>query len=220
MTDPNTPQGPLWSPPPATEPRPADALPAAPAAGAPGFAPPATPAPAAPGMTPVSGTVRGRNRSGMLTTLLLAGALVVATAGVAFAVGRVTAPASSSGARGNFGANGTGSGQFPTGSGGAGGFRGGPGQRRGLAYRHRHRDRRPDPDPDARQRPDGEGRSLRLHHVPHGEQCHRRRRDQRQLGRGAGPGRHASRAAAAVPTRPSVRATRASPATDVTVVAK
>jgi hypothetical protein len=78
-------------------------------------------------MAPVSGTVRGRNRSGMLTTLLLAGALVVATAGVAFAVGRVTAPASSSAARGNFGANGTGSGQFPTGSGGAGGFRGGLG---------------------------------------------------------------------------------------------
>jgi hypothetical protein len=122
VTDPNLPQGPVWSPPPAAEPRPTDALPATPAAGAPSLALPVTPAPAAPGTTPVSGAVHSRSRSGLLTTLLLAGALVVATAGVAFAVGRVTAPASTSGARGNFGANGTG--QFPTGNGGAGGFRG------------------------------------------------------------------------------------------------
>ena len=122
MTNPNLPQGPVWSPPPAAEPRPTDALPPTAAAGAAGFPPPS--APAVPGMTPVSGAVQSRNRSGLLTTLLLAGALVVATAGVAFAVGRVTAPAAGSGGRGNFGANGNGAGQFPTASGGAGGFRG------------------------------------------------------------------------------------------------
>jgi len=122
VTDPNTPQGPVWSPPPAGEPRPTDALPATPVPGAvpPGIPVSPTAAPAA--RVATNGDAPGHSRAGLLTSVLLAGALVVATAGVAFAVGRVTAPASTTG-RGNFSGNGTANGQFP----GANGANGGAG---------------------------------------------------------------------------------------------
>jgi hypothetical protein len=91
---------------------------------------PTTPAPIAP-PTPQSSPTRParRKNSGALVNIALAVAVAVAIGGVAFAVGRSTAPASASGQPrfGNGLGSGFGNGQFPTGSGapdfgGQGGF--------------------------------------------------------------------------------------------------
>ncbi|MGZ3585645.1 MAG: hypothetical protein ACXVAP_00185 [Candidatus Limnocylindrales bacterium] len=123
MTEPIQPEGPVWSAPPGDAP-PAPVVPgpqqsAPPPQAAPISAP--TPMPLAAGAV----TVRPKSRSSGLVSVLLAGAVVVAAAGVAFAVGRVTAPTTAAaGGRGAFGANG----QFPNASGATGGnFRGGAG---------------------------------------------------------------------------------------------
>ena len=69
--------------------------------------------------------VRGKGGGGMILNVLLAVALVIAVGGVAFAVGRVTAPAATATGRTGFGANGQG-GFGPNASGApGGGFNGG-----------------------------------------------------------------------------------------------
>jgi len=77
------------------------------------------PVPAAP--------VRRRGGSGMFVNAILAVALVVAVGGVAFAVGRATAPAATATGRTGFGANGQGfpGGGGPNASGAPGAFNGG-----------------------------------------------------------------------------------------------
>ncbi len=92
MTEPTAPQAPVWSPSPSDAP----------------LAPPAPPTPQAPG--PVA--VQAKARGGSLLTWLLAGALLVAAAGIAFAVGRVTAPAQAAAFRGGL-AGGNGQGALP-----------------------------------------------------------------------------------------------------------
>jgi hypothetical protein len=79
-------------------------------------------APIAP-VAPVA--VRRRSGSGVFVNVLLGLALVVAVGGVAFAVGRSTAPAVGTGGRANFGTNGQGFG--PNASGAPGGGFGGAG---------------------------------------------------------------------------------------------
>ncbi len=84
---------------------------------------------------PVAAKTTAKNRASAGTALLLVGALV-AIGGVAFAVGRVTAPAAASTpAAGGFGGTGRGAGNgeggfggFGGGAGGAGGFGGGAGR--------------------------------------------------------------------------------------------
>ena len=83
----------------------------------------AGPAPV-PGPVPVV-TVSPRPRSGRLLNLLLIGAAIVAVGGVAFAVGRATAPASTLPRFGAFTNGGTGvrpNGSFTPGAGGPGAF--------------------------------------------------------------------------------------------------
>jgi hypothetical protein len=75
------------------------------------------PVPAAP--------VSRRGGSGMFVNAILAIALVVAVGGVAFAVGRATAPAATATGRTGFGANGQGFPGGPNASGAPGGFNGG-----------------------------------------------------------------------------------------------
>ena len=93
--------------------------------------PPATPDPFAPGGTPAMGpvgapTVRSRSSgSGMLVNVLLGIAVVVAVGGVAFAVGRATAPAAVAATNGRFGNGGFVGG--PNASGAPGGGFVGPG---------------------------------------------------------------------------------------------
>jgi hypothetical protein len=86
--------------------------------------PPAAAAPGQPGSsfaaTPLVAKTTARNRASTGTALLLVGALV-AIGGVAFAVGRVTAPAATTTA-GIGAGRGTGTGAGGTGFGGAGGF--------------------------------------------------------------------------------------------------
>jgi hypothetical protein len=92
-----------------------------PSAGAPTNA--AGPAPV-PGPVPVV-TVSPRPRSGRILNLLLIGATILAVGGVAFAVGRSTAPASALPRFGTFTNDGTGlrpDGSFTPGAGGPGGF--------------------------------------------------------------------------------------------------
>ena len=95
-----------------------------PVAAAPVGSAPLGSAPFGPG--PVSAApVRAKGGSGMLVNVLLAVALVVAVGGVAFAVGRVTAPATTASGRTGFGTNGQG-GFGPNASGAPGaGFNGG-----------------------------------------------------------------------------------------------
>ncbi len=116
---------PAGAPPAGAQPTPAQAPApyAAPPAQAPYAAPPVQ-APAAFAPAPINPTIstpKPKNRASAGTAILLVGALV-AIGGVAFAVGRVTAPAAAAapafGGRGN----GTGGGFGPTASGGAGGF--------------------------------------------------------------------------------------------------
>ena len=108
---PDAPQGPV-SPPPA-----------APTLSPPTSAPPTSFAPA-----PLIATTKPGNRASLGTALLLVGALV-AIGGVAFAVGRVTAPTATAATNGlgagrGTGNGGTGFGGGPVGSGGPGGFGG------------------------------------------------------------------------------------------------
>jgi hypothetical protein len=100
------------------------AAPVAPTGGSDPFDRPVATAPGA--AAPVGAApVRGKGGSGMLVNVLLAIALVVAVGGVAFAVGRVTAPATTASGRTGFGANGQGGFQ-PNASGApGGGFNGG-----------------------------------------------------------------------------------------------
>jgi hypothetical protein len=109
------------APPPAQS---AWAAPVAPTGGSDPFDRPVATAPVA--AAPVgAGPVRGKGGSGMLVNVILAVALVVAVGGVAFAVGRVTAPATTASGRTGFGANGQGGFQ-PNASGApGGGFNGG-----------------------------------------------------------------------------------------------
>ena len=116
------------APPPAQS---AWAAPIAPTGGSDPFDRPVASAPV--GASPVAAAsvgaapMRGKGRSGMLVNVLLAVALVVAVGGVAFAVGRVTAPATTATGRTGFGANGQG-GFGPNASGApGGGFNGGLG---------------------------------------------------------------------------------------------
>ena len=105
----------------------------APASTAPAYAVPASTAPASAAVAPV--VVRSRGGGGLLVNALLGVALVVAVGGVAFAVGRATAPASAaSTGTGRFGTNGQGfvpggggpnASGAPGGLGGFGGFAGG-----------------------------------------------------------------------------------------------
>jgi hypothetical protein len=100
-------------------------------------APPANPVPLTPPTSfapaPVVAKTAAKNRASTGTALLLVGALV-AIGGVAFAVGRVTAPAAAAPTAGGFGGagRGTGTGEGGTGgfggAGGAGGFGGGAGR--------------------------------------------------------------------------------------------
>jgi hypothetical protein len=86
---------------------------------APITSPPAT----GPATGPAPVVVRSRGGGGMLLNVLLGLALVVAVGGVAFAVGRSTAPAAAASNAGRFGANGGFAGQGgPTASGAPGAF--------------------------------------------------------------------------------------------------
>ncbi|HEX2755817.1 MAG TPA: hypothetical protein VHM48_10155, partial [Candidatus Limnocylindrales bacterium] len=78
------------------------AAPAQPAAGSDPFERPAA------GMPVEAAPVRAKGNGGMLVNLLLGVALVIAVGGVAFAVGRATAPASTATGRTGLGANGGG----------------------------------------------------------------------------------------------------------------
>jgi len=85
-----------------------------------------TPGPVTPTKSPAAPKRKGAST---LVNVVLGVALVIAIGGVAFAVGRSTAPATASGPNG-FPNGGLGNGQFPTGSGapglgGPGGFQGG-----------------------------------------------------------------------------------------------
>jgi hypothetical protein len=119
---------PSWTPDPVPAPPPSwtpDSVPAPPANPVP-FTPPTSFAPA-----PLVAKTVAKNRASTGTALLLVGALV-AIGGVAFAVGRVTAPAAATTpAAGGFGGAGRGTGEGGTGgfggAGGAGGFGGGRG---------------------------------------------------------------------------------------------
>ena len=91
----------------------------------PGSAPAPLGAPVAPPLPPAPAPVRARG-GGAFLNVLLGVALVVAVGGVAFAAGRVTAPAAVATTRGGFGnGNGGGFAGGPNASGAPGGFGGG-----------------------------------------------------------------------------------------------
>ena len=112
------------TPPPTWTPDPAP-TPAAPPPAAPTFAPPASFAPA-----PLVATTKPRNRASLGTALLLVGALV-AIGGVAFAVGRVTAPTATAATNGLGAGRGTGTGGTGFGGNGGAGAFGGAGRNAG-----------------------------------------------------------------------------------------
>lgn len=107
--DPNRPTTPepSWTPTDATSSTPTPVAPVPPVPTAPVFAPP--PVMAAPAPLPVA---KSKSSSGRLVNVILAIAVAVAIGGVAFAVGRTTAPAAAA----TTGRNGFGNGGFPNGS--------------------------------------------------------------------------------------------------------
>jgi hypothetical protein len=109
-------QPPTWTPDPVPGP-PANPIPPA---------PPAAYAPTSFAPAPVAATTTAKNRASTGTALLLVGALV-AIGGVAFAVGRVTAPTATASPAGGLGGTGRGAGNGTNGEGGFGGFGGGAG---------------------------------------------------------------------------------------------